>query len=380
VQFQRAPHWPLVTADAAIGDNAKEEMMRRFPVGFDSLANRSWKWALMGATLLVLSGGVRAADLDSLVAAARKEGQVTWYVSQYSARVADEAGTAFTKKYPGIKVNVVRATNAVTYARLTQDLRHGAHECDVFTTTALSQFVHLKKQGVLARYVPPNVAHMIPSLRNLDPDEAYYFPTIVTAVFLAYNTQKVKAADAPTSWKDLLDPKWDHKIAMGSPLFSGVVAMEVLGLHKVYGWDYFKQLMKNHPLVGRSVNDVVTMLNSGERTVAAGASGTAPASAARGNPIAIAYPSDGTVLIKPPTAVLEKAPHPNAARLFENFLLGKIHGAIAARDYRYPVRADVPLPKGLKPLSEVKVIPLTEKDVVEGIPQVRKEWRGIFGG
>lgn len=354
--------------------------MRRFPVGFDSLANRSWKWALMGATLLVLSGGVRAADLDSLVAAARKEGQITWYVSQYSARVAEEAGSAFTKKYPGIKVNVVRATNAVTYARLTQDLRHGAHECDVFTSTALAQFVHLKKQGVLARYVPPNVVHMIPSLRKLDPDGGYYFPTIVTAVFLAYNTQKVKAADAPKSWKDLLDPKWDHKIAMGSPLFSGVVAMEVLGLHKRYGWGYFKQLMKNHPLVGRSVNDVVTMLNSGERTVAAGASGTAPASAARGNPIAIVYPSDGTVLIEPPTAVLKKAPHPHAARLFENFLLGKIHGAIAARDYRYPVRVDVPLPKGLKPLSEVKVIPLTEKDVVEGIPQVRKEWRSIFGG
>ena len=69
-------------------------------------------------------------------------------------------------------------------------------------------------------------------------------------------------------------PKWKGKVSTGHPAFSGYVGTWVLTMRKLYGWDYFEKLEKNKPQIGRSINDTVTALNSGERQVAAGADGS----------------------------------------------------------------------------------------------------------
>src|SRR5204863_7147373 len=94
----------------------------------------------------------------------------------------------------------------------------------------------------------------------------------------------------------------------------------VLTMHNLYGWDFFGKLEKNRPQIGRSINDTVTALNAGERRVAAGADGSTLFSAARGNPLAISYPADGAVLIIAPSAVVKGTKHPNAAKLFMEYL------------------------------------------------------------
>ena len=77
-------------------------------------------------------------------------------------------------------------------------------------------------------------------------------------------------------------------------------------------------------------------------------------SAEKGNPIAIQYPTDGALLCIGPSAVMERAPHPNAARLFQNWLLSKEFAQVCADAYVTPVRDDVTLKPGAKPLAEVK--------------------------
>src|SRR5258707_12668104 len=91
-------------------------------------------------------------------------------------------------------------------------------------------------------------------------------------------------------------------------------------MKNLYGWDYFENLEKNKPQIGRSINDTVTALNAGERQVAAGADGSTLYSAARGNPLAGSYPSDGSVLIIAPSAIIKGTKHPNAAKLFMEYL------------------------------------------------------------
>ena len=93
-------------------------------------------------------------------------------------------------------------------------------------------------------------------------------------------------------------------------------------LKKLYGWDFFEKLAKNNPQVGRSINDTVTMLNAGERIVAgSGPVGTAMESAGKGNPLAMIYPPDGSVLIIAPSGIMKGVKHPNAAKLFMEYLL-----------------------------------------------------------
>ena len=147
---------------------------------------------------------------------------------------------------------------------------------------------------------------------------------------LTRRTPHVVLGRPPTQVRDLLDPRWRGQVGTGHPAFSGTVGLWVLGMRKLYGWTYFEELERNRPLIGRSVNDTVTMLNSGERSVAAGPSALSRVTADRGNPVGVSYPPSGAVLVVSPSAVLANAPHPNAARLYLEYLLGPVHARIAA--------------------------------------------------
>ena len=237
---------------------------------------------------LVFAPVAARADMKALEEAAKKEGELTWYAAHYTSEGAEELGAAFTKMY-GIKVNVVRTTAQVAYQRLMQDIKNNQIACDVFSSTDVGHYVRLKAEGKLEKYMPETASKILPKFQNFDPD-GYYHTTSAGLVLITYNTSKVKAEEAPKKWTDLLDPKWKGKVSTGHPGFSGYVGTWVLMMKKLYGWDYFEKLEKNKPQIGRSINDTVTALNAGERQVAAGADGSTLFSAARGNPLAVAYP------------------------------------------------------------------------------------------
>jgi iron(III) transport system substrate-binding protein len=120
------------------------------------------------------------------------------------------------------------------------------------------------------------------------------------------------------------------------------------------------------------------MLNAGERSVAH-VTGAAIESAARGNPIGYAYAEDGTVVVLNASAVMVNAPHPSAARLFLEFLLGPEHAEISMVYGREPIRPDVTPAPGVKRISELKLLPQTPEELAERIPQAIERWRDIFG-
>jgi iron(III) transport system substrate-binding protein len=315
----------------------------------------------------------------SLYEAARaRNEQATWYVSHYNSETAEAIGRAFDATYPGVKVNVVRTTAQVAFQRLSQDMRARVHNCDVFSSTDLGHFSGLKAAGQLEKYVPQNAAHLFEAFRNIDPDGLYH-TTAAGTVLITYNTAAVKQEEAPRKWTDLLDPKWRNRVAVGHPGFSGYVGTWVVAMRKLYGWDYFRKLEKNKPQIGRSINDTVTMLNSGERLVAAGPGATTLRSASRGNPLAVLYPEDGTLLMISPTAITKGTRNPNAARLFVEFLLGKRTNEIHAENFSDVTRPDVPSYPGAQPLDRVKVIRPTDEDIEKGIPEVKEAWRDTFG-
>jgi len=327
---------------------------------------------------LAMSGTARA-DIAGVQAAARKEGALTWYTAHTDGQAAQLVADAFGQEYPEIKVTLIRTTAQVLYQRVLQDLKNGIAQCDVFSSTDLGHDEGLRLDNKFARYVPENAKALRPELQNLDPTGTY-FATLSELVVPIYNTAKVKAADAPKAWPDLLNPKWRNQVAVGHPAYSGTVGTWVVTMRKLYGWEYFEKLEKNKPLIGRSVNDAVGVLTSGERIVAAGPTGLTQVTAARGNPVALNYPSDGAAIIVSPSAVMANAPHPNAARLFMEFLLGPTHARLSAEGRRLPVRPDYPVQPGEVPLDTIKVVRLSTAEIVQGIPEVIEQWRDTFGG
>jgi iron(III) transport system substrate-binding protein len=314
----------------------------------------------------------------SLYEAAKKDGELTWYIAHYTSETAERFGRTFTEKYPGVTVNVVRTTAQVAYQRLGQDIQSNVANCDVFASTDIGHCVALKQRGLLMSFKPKGVDEIAPIFRGVDKDDQFH-TTTATFVSILHNTNKVKTEDAPKSWKGLLDPKWMNQVAVGHPGFSGFVGIWTVQMKKLYGWDYFETLVKRKPQVGRSIVDTVTMLSSGERMVAAGPGALAYLQASRGNPLGVIIPEEGAVLMSSPTAILKNARHPNASKLFVEFLHGREAAEIARDEFGSPLRTDVDPRPGVVRVNEMKLIQPSVDEIVKGIPEVIEEWRDTFG-
>ena len=236
---------------------------RQFTIGAAAAAG-SASWSL-GAH----ANGLTTDAEKALYEASKTEGQLTWYDAHHAVEQAEAIGKAFSDKYPGVKCNVVRTTANVAYNRLNQELKAGGPQCDLLSSTDISHAVELKNKGLLDKFVPANGSTLSVNLQKIDPD-GFYHVTSIGTIGITYNSAKVKPEEVPKKWTDLLEPKWKNQVSVGHPSFSGYVSIWVWEMQRLYGWDYFEKLKASSPQIGRSIQDTLTHLRSGERMVAAG--------------------------------------------------------------------------------------------------------------
>ena len=252
--------------------------------------------------------------------AAKKEGKVVWYTS-LALPSAEKVAKLFEAAYPGIKVEVHRTGSERIIARVMQELKANIKNVDVVHTSDAGHFVFFKAQKLLTKYTPAGVDGFPAGFKDKD---GYFYGLRATVNVIAYNTKTIPAAEAPKTWKDLLDPKWKGKMVTAHPGYSGVIATHVLALVNQYGWDYFKQLAQNKLMLVQSAVDPSGVVASGERPVAVdGGEYTFYQIKKKGNPVEIVYPKEGVPLVVSPTAIMSFAPHPNAAKLFTDFTFSR---------------------------------------------------------
>lgn len=341
--------------------------------------------SMLGSLCIAL--GVSAAPAAAQMApweaqlydAAKKEKAFTVYSAHYNTEEMARICTAFEQKYAGVKCNFVRTTAQVAFQRLQQDMQAKVPVASVFSSTDVSHYPPLKAAGVLMQYKPRNLEKMVDSLKQYNDPDGFYSVTAAALMLITYNTQLVSEKDAPKNWPDLFDPKWKNKVSIGHPAFSGYVGTWVVMMRKLYGWDYFDKLEKTSPQIGRSVNDTVTMLNAKERWVAAGPEATTLLSRDKGNPLAVVYPTDGSLLMVSPSAVLTNAPSPNAGKLFMEFMLDREAAEVQVKSHSLSVIKGIKVGEGKKPLEEIKIIRPSEEEITKGIPEVKNQFRDTFG-
>jgi iron(III) transport system substrate-binding protein len=142
-----------------------------------------------------------------VVDAAKKEGKVVWYTSLVLPS-AEKVAKLFEAAYPGIKVEVHRTGSQRILQRVMQELQANIKNVDVIHTSDAGHFVLLKDKKLLMPYTPVGIDKFPASFKDKD---GYYFGLRATVNSIVYNTKLVAAAEAPKSWKDLLDPKWKGK-------------------------------------------------------------------------------------------------------------------------------------------------------------------------
>ena len=127
--------------------------------------------------------------------------------------------------------------------------------------------------------------------------EGFYAADRATLSRGPYNTSRIAPDQAPKSYADLLDAKWQGKIVKASPAYSGNILTATFVLSRALGWDYFKKLAQQQVMQVQSATDTPKKVALGERPVMFdGSEYVALRAKARGAPLALVYPSEGTPL------------------------------------------------------------------------------------
>jgi len=285
--------------------------------------------------LTAVTAWAQANPDPKLIEGAKKEGELIWYTTMtldQSKQVVDR----FQQKYPFVKPELFRTGGGPLLNKILTEARGGRHAWDVVVGRG-EMVLPLIERKLLASYLSPETK-MIDS--DLVDKEGYWTAYYVNAYVLGYNTKLVKKDDVPKTYEALLDPKWKNRQISVDTEAYGMLQ----GLIGIWGKEkavaYFKRLAAQDAVPKRGNTERVQLAVAGEYPLILAYNQTIERMTQRKAPIDW-VPLEPAVVQVNPAMLAAKAPHPNAARLFLDFILSK-EGAEMLRGFQWiPVRKDV---------------------------------------
>jgi len=314
----------------------------------------------------------------ALIAAAEAEGKVVFYTA-IDIVVAVQIAKSFEAAYPGIAVQVERNGGERIAQRIAQERASNIFAVDVLDSSDTAQFITWQRLGWLEPFVPAEVAAKWPAdQRNA---EGYFANERFTLMPIAYNSRLVKLEDAPQGFADLLDAKWRGKIVKAHPGYSGGIVTSTFQTSRDLGWTYFEKLGQQHVMQVQSATEPPKKLAMGERAVEAdGLEYVLIHLKESGDPVEIVYPSEGTPLITGSVALADRAPHPNAARLFISYLFSRetqqFMSDVGGMRSFHP---DVALKPGRRPLAQIKLMKSDPEAQERETEALKQKYAACFG-
>jgi iron(III) transport system substrate-binding protein len=270
-----------------------------------------------------------------------------------------------------VKVELNRAGSEKLLAKVLTEFKAKKLAADVLQTVEFSMYI-FSRNNVLARYAPESN-----SLYPKDFKDDGYWTTVYYNPYVAgYNTKLVTARLVPKTYEDLLDPKWKGKLMMEgtkADWFAGM--LQIMGQER--GLRYMRELAAQQPVPREGHELLAQLVAAGEGAIDI----NIPASSVdrmkeRGAPIEwVALGSAPSIMVG--AGLSAQAAHPNAAKLFIDFLLSREGQKLQQRFGRLVAREDLApdQPQALKGIKLVAVNPA----LAEKMNDYARQLRTIFG-
>ncbi|MGH7887074.1 MAG: ABC transporter substrate-binding protein [Candidatus Binatia bacterium] len=329
-------------------------------------------FVLRFAVMFLLAGSAAklfGADA-ALVERAKKEGTFMLY-SSMNAPDVNHLFDGFRKKYPFIAPKAYTTRSAALLERVITEARAGKHFADVIQGNAFTLYL-LAKRGQTDSYLSPEAKNYPDSFR--DPAGGWIAVYLQLNV-LAYNTKLVARSEAPKGYEDLLNAKWKGRMALDDKQYIWYDGLlKVMGREK--GLAYMKRLA-GQAINFRSGNTLLAnLLAAGEFGILINAR---PESIdelkQKGAPVEWAAPKPTTANVLP-IAIAKNAKHPNAAKLFMDYMLSEEGQKVLSSMSRTPVRPGIAATNPR--LSQGIEIAVNDPGMAERFDQVVEQYKSVF--
>lgn len=325
--------------------------------------------------LVALGLAAPAAAQDAAdMAAAKREGKISWYTST-PVEAAQKIAKLFEDE-TGIKVQLFRSGGSAILRRFMQEYEAKRIATDVLTTSDPAASASLARKGVFVPFKPVNF-DKIPAEAK-DKDGAYIAQRLnMLGIFV--RGDKVPEAQRPKTWSDLTNAKYKGQMVMPDPSFTALQLIAVGTLAQNLGWDFYEKLRKNDTMIVQGHQQVSDMMKRGERIIAAeGLDSYAVDDRKDGHDIVTIYPSEGAFAIPSPTAIIKGSPNPNAAKAFAAFMISDAVQKMFPAEGHYAARVDIAPPPGSPALGSLKLMPIDYDYIEKDTAKIKARFNEIF--
>lgn len=294
--------------------------------------------ASIGAILAISDAPPAAAQAEippEVVAAAKAEGKLTIYTSAVDAEM-QEIASQFEKVYPGIKMEWLRFPSTTLFTRFVGEENAGIRTADVLFSGSTQLY---QQQPELFRPLTPELTPNVRALRVPAKNGNYAVAEIVPHA-VSYNSNLVSKTDIANhlkSWAGLADPRWKGKIALVDPKISTNVVSWLINMRETYGEAWVKGVVANQfKVVGTGTSGAQQVAAGAFQIVAPTVQSHSADVRAQGAPLVVYTPEGPSHGLEQGIAIPSKAPHPNAARLYVNWKLGRESATLICKNLGVP--------------------------------------------
>ncbi|MBI4528039.1 MAG: extracellular solute-binding protein [Deltaproteobacteria bacterium] len=327
---------------------------------------------VMASLALLLCVPAPSRGQDARLAKAREERKVVVYNTTTvpdMQRLSDE----FRKKYPFLEVESFRSAGERLIQKIITEIRAGRYLADAYIISGLQMWL-LRDAGHVVPYLSPEREGVMKAFKD---QPGYWTGVYFNLEVIGYNTNLVSQREFPKKWEDLLDPRWKGRMMLEAediPWFASL--LQLLGEEKAM--DFARRLAKQQLQIRRGHTLISQLVAAGESalspTVRVNIAETLKKKGAPVDWLAIE-----PIAPNPPVSIglPKNSPHPNAARLFIDFILSREGQSVVRSLNRNPTRGDVeqPVPRA----SKIKIFEMNWDRVVKNYSRYVKDFNEIFG-